>query len=51
MDQSSADRPTGELIHFNETLAQKFWPGENAVGKHLFSGTTSETTPVDVVEW
>jgi macrolide transport system ATP-binding/permease protein len=25
----------------NETLAQKFWPGENPIGKHLHSGNTS----------
>jgi predicted permease len=32
----------------NETLAQRFWPGENPIGKHLHSGNTGKT-PLVVV--
>lgn len=31
------------VVIVNETLAEKFWPGENPVGKRLRSGNTSET--------
>jgi macrolide transport system ATP-binding/permease protein len=36
------------VVIINETLAAKFWPGENPVGKHLYSGNTGKTV-VDVV--
>jgi macrolide transport system ATP-binding/permease protein len=32
----------------NETLAQRFWPGENAVGRNLYSGNSGKT-PLTVI--
>jgi len=37
---SDTDKSQGVAI-VNETLAQKFWPGENPIGKRLHSGNTS----------
>ncbi len=34
----------------NETLAQKFWPGENPIGKHVHSGNTSVLEVVGLAE-
>jgi predicted permease len=36
------------VVIVNETMAAKFWPGENPVGKHLYSGNTGKT-PDEVV--
>ena len=37
---SDTEKSPGVAI-VNETLAQKFWPGENPIGKRLHSGNTS----------
>ncbi|HKS29937.1 MAG TPA: ABC transporter permease [Pyrinomonadaceae bacterium] len=33
----------------NETMARRFWPGEDAVGKRFFLGPMSEGVPVEIV--
>lgn len=33
----------------NETMAHRFWPGEDAVGKRFFLGQVSDGEPVEVV--
>ena len=46
-----ADSDTGKsakVVIVNETLAQKFWPGQEAVGKHLHTGNTGTDT-VEIV--
>ncbi len=45
-ESDTAKSPRVAII--NETLAAKFWPGENPVGKHLFSGNSGKTT-VEVI--
>jgi macrolide transport system ATP-binding/permease protein len=45
--ESDTAKSPGVVI-VNETIAAKFWPGENAVGKHLFTGNTGKT-PVEVI--
>lgn len=36
------------VVIVNETLAQRFWPGQNPVGKHLHSGNTDVLEVVGV---
>jgi predicted permease len=47
LTESEADNATPDAIVINQTLAQKLWPGEDPVGKHLALG--SERTMSEVV--
>lgn len=40
--ETDTEKSSGVAI-VNETLAQRFWPGQNAVGKHLLSGNTGSS--------
>jgi putative ABC transport system permease protein len=52
-DQDRAGRPPVTVI--NETAARRFWPGENAIGKRVWFGSTtgsafaSPARPVEIV--
>ena len=39
------DANAGAVLLINETMARKFWPGENAVGKRLKLSSTPERAP------
>ena len=45
--ESDTAKSLGVAI-INETMAAKFWPGENPVGKHLHSGNTAKA-PLEVI--
>ncbi|HMF55988.1 MAG TPA: ABC transporter permease, partial [Pyrinomonadaceae bacterium] len=49
-DFTDTDRrePTRVAI-VNETMARRFWPGEDAVGKRFFLGQVADGTPVEII--
>jgi predicted permease len=44
-DHDEADGPSIAIV--NETLANQYWPNENAIGKHVWLG--KRTTPTEIV--
>ncbi|HEX8096695.1 MAG TPA: ABC transporter permease, partial [Pyrinomonadaceae bacterium] len=43
--QDKADSPASAVI--NETMARRFWPGEDPLGKRITSGSSSKAAPED----
>jgi predicted permease len=49
-DFNDADkRGATRVVIINETMARRFWPGEDAIGKRFFLGPIADGVPVEIV--
>jgi macrolide transport system ATP-binding/permease protein len=46
--ESDTDK-SPKVVIVNETLAQRFWPGQDAVGKHLHTGNCEDSDSAEIV--